>query len=122
MHSQNFSHLYIENLNFSAQLVKSERRRRRRGEVKQVKAEGQVKATKFSRMPSSRNTVFKNGVGPCAVSGDTGAVVSSSLVESLGIISGAVIALKHSKSEPQQWNKLSQTIQVRAALFFNFFG
>ena len=73
-------------------------------------------------MPSSRNTVFKNGVGPCAVSGDTGAVVSSSLVESLGIISGAVIALKHSKSEPQQWNKLSQTIQVRVALFFNFFG
>ena len=49
-------------------------------------------------------------------------VVSSSLVESLGIISGAVIALKHSKSEPQQWNKLSQTIQVRVALFFNFFG
>ena len=116
MHSQNLSHLYIENLNFSAQLVKSERRRRRRGEVK---AEGQVKATKFSRMPSSRNTVFKNGVGPCAVSGDTGAVVSSSLVESLGIISGAVIALKHSKSEPQQWNKLSQTIQVRQYVFFS---
>ena len=87
-----------------------------------MKAEGQVKVTKFSRMPSSRNTVFKNGVGPCAVSGDTGAVVSSSLVESLGIISGAVIALENSLREAKRQNQGKYVLGVVNSKSFPLFN